>query len=226
MAVIACPECGRRVSQHAMICPHCGFTTPAEQQGCGCFGALGRLVKLVIVIVIGSLVGLWYFGRDPAQHRPPASPVSPPPSLPSPAPVAPPPAETSPYPSDDKHAPPGVDVILSRPGGAGNTLLADDADDVVVFLDRRPGDFGRFQALAEQDRVFGVANGTRARVIESRPGLRRVRIDEGPQKGREAWVEALYVDEDPIANETVEERAERERRRTIELRRDRRSRGK
>jgi len=83
MALIACPECAREISDKAATCPHCGnpmnravVTAPAPPapppapKGEGCFlqtlnfGCL-IVVLIIILTVIGSCIGT---SKDPMRR--------------------------------------------------------------------------------------------------------------------------------------------------------------
>lgn len=203
MALTACPECGGKVSGRAEACPHCGFRLRMNAgevalkefasafsheprrgcRGCGC----------LLAILVGLLViSLFAPKRAPDTGTPsiPADQGTPA----APTPVVPTePEEPASAAAEDPRSPTGSRVKLERAGGAGNTLLADEQTDVEVFRNRAPGDFDRFRDLSAADKVFGVTNGTHALVIATGPWVRRVRILEGPQEGREAWVQAEFV---------------------------------
>ncbi len=62
MALIACPECGREVSDKALACPHCGNPiAPAERPPvvgrAVATAAKGLGVLLIILIIIFGLLG-------------------------------------------------------------------------------------------------------------------------------------------------------------------------
>lgn len=169
------PAPPRVVSTAARACPHCG--APINRRGAaagvlaGCLGLASAAVGVALLLLVGGFALVVYVAATTAPVRP---------DLQAPAPAF----------------PAGAAVTLSRPGGAGNTLLARERFDLPALLDTTPGAFGRYQSLAGSGRVFGVANGTRARVISAEGSAVRVRIAEGPQSGREAWCPAEHVSEE------------------------------
>jgi hypothetical protein len=104
--------------------------------------------------------------------------------------TAPVPAPT-PAPAARGNFSPGDSVTLSRPGGAGNTVVARDEDSYAALVGARS--VGEFTALREAGRIRTISDGTLAVVIESRPGRTRVRIADGPQLGFEGWVAEEYT---------------------------------
>jgi hypothetical protein len=91
MALIACPECSREVSDRASACPHCGAPVgPQRADPPGApdisYAGLRRwLAILVVVLMVGALV----FGskRAPAPYVPLSARAEPPPPV-APDPVA------------------------------------------------------------------------------------------------------------------------------------------
>jgi hypothetical protein len=57
MALIACPECKREISDKAAACPHCGFDRkpkPATQYGCGTLIFLLLLIGILFAVLAPS----------------------------------------------------------------------------------------------------------------------------------------------------------------------------
>lgn len=62
MALIACPECTRNVSDRAIACPTCGYPMASSGKAGGWRGALGGVAstyisaQAVVSIVVGSVL--------------------------------------------------------------------------------------------------------------------------------------------------------------------------
>jgi hypothetical protein len=199
---------------------------------------LGGLAKLVFLAFLG-IIGLGVLGSF-VRRGPTPTPASVPSLAAIPAPVqqsvpafqqsAPIPVALEPVIVEGKDDPIGAgqSVLLSRPAGAGNTILAVDKASFLALLNaqatNRLGDFTR---LREADKLRGVINGTRATVISVDGGARVMRITAGPQNGFVGWIEAQYVHPDqPIAEDpslTAEEKTREERQRLIDHRKAKRA---
>jgi uncharacterized OB-fold protein len=71
MALIACEECGRPISQSASTCPHCGARTRYARQLIS--GLVGMLLGVVVLYVLMLTVGQFNGGDSP---RPPSPPLA------------------------------------------------------------------------------------------------------------------------------------------------------
>lgn len=49
MAMIQCPECGEKISDKAIICPHCGLPLEDENPNIGA----GRSIIGIIILILG-----------------------------------------------------------------------------------------------------------------------------------------------------------------------------
>lgn len=76
MAVIACKDCGGKVSTQASVCPHCGAKVTKKR------GELGRLFMVFLVLLV-----VWYFwkgvGNNPSSRHNVATITQPAPSQPA-----------------------------------------------------------------------------------------------------------------------------------------------
>ena len=77
MALIACPECGGRVSDRALACPHCGFPVRDERHGPEevlfevspkLFGG-NWLTHLVVILLCLALVGFFVYFLEWLKQR-------------------------------------------------------------------------------------------------------------------------------------------------------------
>ena len=66
MALVECPECGRKISSTATMCPNCGFRElqlalkmRADFERAPVVGARGQWVALLIWIAFVALIGRW-----------------------------------------------------------------------------------------------------------------------------------------------------------------------
>ena len=55
MALVKCRECGREVSDHAEVCPHCGIKSP-KKKGHGCLLITGLMVAAIGVLLFGLAI--------------------------------------------------------------------------------------------------------------------------------------------------------------------------
>lgn len=52
MGAIKCPDCGRKVSSDAAVCPHCGCPGDRIKKKSGCQTIIGLIVMAVIIIAM------------------------------------------------------------------------------------------------------------------------------------------------------------------------------
>ena len=85
MALVACPECGKKVSSTATTCPHCGFDRfvsaatgerPGRSGGC-VWGLIKGTVKLVFLGFIGLIIITIVAGFFFSSNKPRVEPASP-----------------------------------------------------------------------------------------------------------------------------------------------------
>lgn len=86
MAIVACKECGGKVSSKAAKCPHCG--APSRKNG-GCLPAVIVLAFCAVLAAVVQDVGTQRQQRDSADHEKASSPTPEPARATSPTPTAP-----------------------------------------------------------------------------------------------------------------------------------------
>lgn len=58
MALIKCPECGKQVSDKALVCPHCGID---EQKALAEIREKRRMIISVISACIVAAIAIWAY---------------------------------------------------------------------------------------------------------------------------------------------------------------------
>lgn len=87
----------------------------------------------------------------------------------------------------------GDPCLLALPGGHGVWLAATD-DSYNEMLDaQNAGSVALLERLADQGKVLYVGNGTRGVVVRTAVLSALVRVQEGPFRGEEGWVQKSFV---------------------------------
>ncbi len=71
---------------------------------------------------------------------------------------------------------------------SGLAAVAVDEESYSLFVDVSQDPNGSLDILIQDNKVFTVANGTTAKILESRSAASRIRITEGNELGKEGWV--------------------------------------
>lgn len=55
MALIKCPECNHEISEHAVSCPNCGYTTNTREETKKHKSKILMIILLICVVIIGTI---------------------------------------------------------------------------------------------------------------------------------------------------------------------------
>ncbi len=89
---------------------------------------------------------------------------------------------------------PGDTVHIEGVRGQRGSMLAVTKQDLAELTQATAsGDNERILELGARGRVFGVAGGTQARVIENSHGALHVRVLQGEYRGNPGWIEEQHV---------------------------------
>ncbi len=75
----------------------------------------------------------------------------------------------------------------------GAALIAVDLESLNAYTDAIQTGSTILDTLVSRNKLFTVLNGTKARILESRPSASQVRIIDGDSQGKDGWVSNVFL---------------------------------